>query len=436
MITLWEHVRQGDSTAVRRALREADLVWRSGENLERAVLWMERAAAFSQEEGDRDRALELAAHALELSREVQRRSGMPERSDPAWLEARRIQSSLIEVRDSWLDPVEQKPEAVVRPQMDTLPEVDVVDATWTAPWEEPPTLPRTVLPPSKRDRIRPVLGSLTEQVLLLDLAGSAGPGVVVQPPSREDAEQSWGDVRGRIDGCPEFEDTPDRKLDALLNTGSVLRLGDRAALTGWDVGVVLEGKVGLFQRGLVSHRIDEGSSFSCTGSVPGAMVQMAALQPNTWVVAWDRSMLESILDTCPWVLESLRDRADELLTLAAIPLGSVARYLGQAFVQSLVEASRVVVLAPGTLLFEPPTEVHALHIVGVGDIELVDGDGEVGRAARGQVLFARELVTGAAAPTTARVGKAGATVLHTEAVALSRFLPHVPLLVRALAEVA
>jgi hypothetical protein len=202
------------------------------------------------------------------------------------------------------------------------------------------------------------------------------------------------------------------------------------------VGVVLEGKVGLFQRGLISHRINEGSSFSCSGSVPEAMAHMAALQPNTWVVAWDRTTLETILDTCPWVLESLRTRADELLTLAAIPLGSVARYLGQGFVQSLVEASRVVVLSPGTLLFEPPTEVHALHIVGVGEIELVDGDGEVERAARGQVLFARELVKGAAAPKTARVGKNGATVLHAEAVALPRFLPHVPLLVRALSEVA
>lgn len=435
MITLWEHVRQGDSTAVRRALREADLIWRSGENLERAVLWMERAAAFSQEEGDRDRALELAAHALELSREVQRRSGMPERSDPAWMEARRIQSSLIEVRDSWLDPVEREPEGTARPQMETLPELDVIDEAWAGPWEEPPTLPRTVLPPGKADKIRPVLGSFTEQVLLLDLAGSAGPEVVVQQPSRGEAEASWGDVRGVVDRCPEFEDTPDRKLDALLNTGSVLRLGDRAALAGWDAGVVLEGKVGLFQRGLISHRIHEGSSFSCSGSVPGALVHMAALQPNTWVVAWDRSTLESVLDTCPWVLESLRNRADELLTLAAIPLGSVARYLGQAFVQSLVEASRVVVLSPGTLLFEPPTEVHALHIVGVGEVELVDGEGEVERAARGQVLFARELVRGAAAPRTARVGKNGATVLHTEAVALPRFLPHVPLLVRALSEV-
>lgn len=459
-------MREGDARAVQRALREADLIWRSGTELGRAVLWVERAASFAQAVGDTDRASELAAYAVDLGREVERRSGMPDRSDPAWEEARRIQSSLIEVRDSWLDPVEVEAADTVRPPEISLLDVDieVIDDSWTIEvepvtdvrrtlpdlgtserarvltsqdtwFDEAPTLPRTILPLSERDTIRPPLSSLNELTLLVELEGATGPDVLVQRPvSAGVSKDSLDAIRARLQSCPELKDTPEAKLEKLLKAGSLLQLNDRAALVGWDAGVVLEGELGMLRRGVVSHRIETGASFSCTGTIPGTIAHIAAMRRETRLIAWERAKLESILEPCPWVLEGLKSRADHLLTLGAIGLGNVARHMGEPFAQSLLEASRVVVLPPGTVLFEGGTEVHALNIVGGGSIELVDSAGKVRHAAGGRMLFPRELVRGSSAPMTARAGRSGATVLHVQAIELPRFLPHVPLLTRALSE--
>ena len=429
------------------------------------MLWVERAASFAQAVGDTDRASELAAYAVDLGREVERRSGMPDRSDPAWEEARRIQSSLIEVRDSWLDPVEMEADTLRPPEISLLDiDIEVIDDSWTIEvepvtdirrtlpdlgtserarvlasqdtwFDEAPTLPRTILPLSDRDTIRPPLSSLNELTLLVELEGATGPDVIVQRPvSAGVSKDSLDALRARLQSCPEFEDTPEAKLEKLLKAGSLLQLNDRAALVGWDAGVVLEGELGMLRRGVVSHRIKTGASFSCTGTIPGTIAHIAALRRETRLIAWERAKLESILVTCPWVLEGLKSRADRVVTLGAIGLGNVSRHMGEPFAQSLLEASRVVVLPPGTVLFEVGTEVHALNIVGVGSIELVDSEGKVRHAAGGRILFPRELVSGSSAPMTARAGRSGASVLHVQAIELPHFLPHVPLLTRALSE--
>lgn len=461
MISLWDQVRDGDGQAVRRALREADLIWRKGEQLEDAVVWVERAAAMAQESGDEARAIELATCAIELGREAKRRSGMPARSDPAWAEARRIQSSLIEVQDSWLIPVDELDEpdttrmpAEVLPD-DELASIDiewdmtsVTDARQTLPdlgsairaremmasgiedvwFEEAPTLPRTTVPANESSTAGSPLRSM--QALERALDRVMGPDVIVVPTGAD--VDGIATVRETLRRTAELEDTSQGVIDALVDAGSTLWLNEDGSLAGWDAGVVVEGEIALLRQGRVSHRIGAGESFSCTASIGGVTMHIAATRADTRVVAWDRDTIESVLSTSPWVLESLRLRADYLATLSVIPLENVARQMSQSLVSSLLQASRVVVVPPHAVLVDEGMEVHALNIVGAGQIVLIDEAQQRERAQPGQILFPGELVEGAPAPATARAGALGATLLHVEAVELARFLPHVPLLERAL----
>lgn len=459
MTSPWDSVRHSDGAAVRRAIREATALWRSGERLEEAVLWMERAAAFAASEGHRERAEELAAHALELDREAKRRSGMPGPTDPAWHEARRIQSSLINVRDSWLEPIEdeaptdkQLTSGVLtpsrRPHIAAADQdLQQVDASWPSPrlpiggavgagssgwFDEAPTLPRTVLADRERDTLRPPLGSFNELTLMLEFEPESRPSTVMQMPvsGRGGLTKVGLDrVRRVLAGCVELKAATREVREALLHAGTLLHLGERARFTGWDSAVVVQGAMALREHGRTAHRLDPGASLSGNGAP-----ELVAVRPDTQLIAWAKETMGAVARDCPGVIEAFRRRAYELQTLAAIRLGRIGRYMGEAFIETLLDVSRVVTLKPGAVVVERGMEVHALNITGLGEMELVDENGGIEPVPPGRVLFAEELIGAAPAPRRARAGREGATVLHVEGVELLRFIPHVPLLRRALSD--
>jgi hypothetical protein len=187
------------------------------------------------------------------------------------------------------------------------------------------------------------------------------------------------------------------------------------------------------ERDRESSHLKPGDTLSLAGSVLGApRPKVFGASVNTSLLAWDDATIHRILDVCPWVIESLRVRADELLTRAAIPLSTVARHMGQTFYRALITSCRVLMLPPGSVLMEAAAEVRSVNIAGVGVLELVKDGRPVESLKPGTVLFAEELRTGAPAPVQARAGVQGATILRTEAREFTRFLPHVPLLARVL----
>ena len=499
MDSIWSYATEEDSSGVLHALRMADNAWR-GADLERALHWVERAAAIAAGEGHSERAIELACRAKEVDREVKRRSGMPDRSDPAWHEARRLQSSLIEVRDSWLDPIEVGTEHVEGLLFDdrTEREVDVeqlsptsfdddgsipiyvedllpiedgppleqamegfrrtvpdlhaetrarrmLEATIDSSWnEEAPTLrmktrDAATSPTSQRDTVRPPLGSLNELTLLTELERAGAPGTrlpsLVQTIRLRDAtEQDYENVYNVLRHASVFEDLSEDKTAELVRAGTMIRLASQASLSDYQAAVVIDGSASIMQaRGGEALRTEVGDAICFEPSVrgldrPKVLAQTAA----SVAIAWRGETLDQVLSVCPWIVASLRARADELVTLSAIPLRQVARRMSTTFRKEFLEASRILFMPPGAVLFEESMEVHSLIITGAGEVELVDHDGTVQHVHPGTLLFATELVEGAVTKQRARAGERGATVLHTEAVELARFLPHVPLLSRAL----
>ena len=478
MVPIWSFATESDSARVRDALRRAERAWQ-GTSLGHALHWVERAAEIAASEGLPKRAHELTDLAHQVDAEIKRRSGIPAASDPAWVEARRIQSSLIEVRDSWLDPVEIQAtpspqnapvvaiaQGSARPPAVTLEdeEVIIVDDpphAWgsdalraTLPDDEASTRARNMLttvvgesqwqdeaatirrktsvPLDERDTVRPPLGSLNELTLLKDLERSSP----VSSHTQETLERDPAEVVRVLRASEVFEDLSDDKVGELARQGRLVRLAEVDALRDCEAAVILEGGVSVMEHaGGESFQAGVGDSLCFDGSVPDSpRPAVLATTAASVAIGWDHQTLAEILAVCPWVVATLRARADQMATLASIPLRRVARRMGRSFREDFVGASRVVVVPPGTVLFEQGMEVHALLVTGVGTVLRVGEAGSVEAVDPGTLLFGSELVEGAVAPCQVRVGKRGATVLHTEAVELARFLPHVPWLDRVLSE--
>lgn len=468
MVPIWSFATKSDSARVRDALRRADRAWQ-GTSFGHALQWVERAAEIAASEGLAARAHELADLAHQVDAEIKRRSGMPAPSDPAWAEARRIQSSLIEVRDSWLDPVELQAEPLrtdeptgqgsARLPAVTLEDDEVIivedpphawgsdalratvpddDAperarnmlTTVAGWQdEAATIRReTSLPLAERDTVRPPLGSLNEWTLLKGLGRI--------PHVQDTLEREPSEVVRVLRNAEVFEDLSDDKVEELAREGTLIRLAEIDALRDCAAAVILEGGASVMEHaGGESFQVGVGDALSFETSVldsprPTVLASTAA----SVAVGWDHQTLSKVLAVCPWVVATLRAQADRMATLAAIPLRRVARRMGRSFRDDFVGASRVVAVPAGTVLFEQGMEVHALMVTGIGTVLRVDGAASVEAVDPGSLLFARELLDGSVAPCQVRVGKRGATVLHIEAVQLARFLPHVTWLDRILSE--
>ena len=477
MVPIWSFATESDSARVRDALRRADRAWQ-GTSLGNALHWVERAAEIAASEGLPKRAHELTDLAHKVDAEIKKRSGIPAASDPAWEEARRIQSSLIEVRDSWLDPVEAQAapsqdapvfaiaEDSARPPAVTLEDEEVIilddpPHAWgsdalraTVPDDEASTRARNMLttvvgeahwqdeaatirrktsvPLDERDTVRPPLGSLNELTLLKDLER---PGAV-SSHLQETLERDPAEVVRVLRAAEAFEDLSDDKVQELAQHGALIRLAGVDALMGCEAAIILEGGVSVMEHaGGESLQAGVGDSLCFDGSVPDSpRPAVLATTATSVAIGWDRQTLSKILAVCPWAVATLRARADQMATLAAIPLRRVARRMGRSFRDDFVRASRVVVVPAGTVLFEQGMEVHALLVTGLGTVLRVGETGSIEAVDPGTLLFASELVDGAVAPYQVRVGKRGATVLHTEAVALAQFLPHVMWLDRVLSE--
>jgi len=69
------------------------------------------------------------------------------------------------------------------------------------------------------------------------------------------------------------------------------------------------------------------------------------------------------------------------------------------------------VLAPGEVIVQKGKPLPGLIIVGVGDVELLDGDVIMQTLGSGEFLFADAILGAGSAPLTARVGKGGALAM-------------------------
>jgi hypothetical protein len=72
------------------------------------------------------------------------------------------------------------------------------------------------------------------------------------------------------------------------------------------------------------------------------------------------------------------------------------------------------VLGPGEVLVQAGHVVPGLMLVGVGGIEMLDGETFRGQIGPGEFLFASTILGGGSAPLTARASEEGAVILFAD----------------------
>jgi hypothetical protein len=163
-------------------------------------------------------------------------------------------------------------------------------------------------------------------------------------------------------------------------------------------------------------------------------VPMRLIGVGSGVVAtWTDAAVTEAFRTCPWVEEDLRVAADRLQTLVGVTIGPLGERLDASIREQIIGRLTMRTLAPGDVVVRAGEPVPGLLLVGIGELELVDGDKVAGRVGSGEFLFAGEVLGAGAAPHTARAGAGGALILFGDRMIAQELLVTCPPLLEVFA---
>lgn len=243
---------------------------------------------------------------------------------------------------------------------------------------------------------------------------------------------SLAEVRG-------FEDFPPETQLELARAARVERLGRDEEVSGFGLALVLRGTVSVMpaiadaacgvakERDLVYGRgtLEEGVA-----------LRLVAAEDDVEVAVWALDVIQPALDACPWVLDELKDVADNYQALAGVSMGPMGERLDDMLRGLVLERCKLVRLLPGEVLVEKGKPVAGLFIVGAGRIELgadAASAGSEGELGPGDFLFAQTILGGGKAPTSARAGASGALLMATDRHDAHELMVSVPPLLELLA---
>jgi hypothetical protein len=235
-----------------------------------------------------------------------------------------------------------------------------------------------------------------------------------------------------------FSDLPASAHRLLARTARIesLAVGEEASF--FSVALVLDGWVGL-----MPAIADTACATAVVGEVvftegslsDGVMLRVVAGQDDVVVATWDSEAIAEATKDCPWIADDLRLLADGFQALAGACLGPLGDRLDDSLRSIVTSRCEIRTLLPGEQLCAANKPVPGMHIIGGGDIELVDENGRVTKTyGTGEFLFAPQVLAGGVAPYSARAGSKGALVLFAPRMAAHELLVSVPPLLEILAE--
>jgi hypothetical protein len=255
-------------------------------------------------------------------------------------------------------------------------------------------------------------------------------------PARSDAPAADAPA---IEGFPlseveELADLPDELQRQLAALARVESLAADEEVAGFGAVLVLEGSVVVCAT-IVDIPAFEGDAKTLIPGL-GTLAEGVPLRvvggPNgARVAVWMPSSFEPVMKLCPWVLDELRQASDRIQARAGATMGPL---------EALEDASRQLVLArlsarvlrPQEVITEAGKPMPGLAIVGVGTIELLDGDQVVGESRPGDALFPDAALMGTTAPQTSRASSGGAILLVASRQIALDLLSQVPPLIEVL----
>jgi hypothetical protein len=265
------------------------------------------------------------------------------------------------------------------------------------------------------------------------------PPVVQSSPAEQGAATSNAELYGvRLADVRGFSDLPASALDKLVTQAKIERLEAGEEASFFSVALVLEGWVSLMPAIAESACATAvvGEVVFTEGTLDnGLMLRVVAGQDHVVVATWDSAAIAEATITCPWIADDLKLLADGFQALAGACLGPLGDRLDDSLRSIVTSRCEIRTLLPGEQLCAAKKPVPGMHIVGGGEVELVDENGRVVKThGTGEFLFATQVLAGGGAPFLARAGSHGALVLFAPRMSAHELLVSVAPLLEILAE--
>jgi CRP-like cAMP-binding protein len=202
----------------------------------------------------------------------------------------------------------------------------------------------------------------------------------------------------------------DEQRKALFQSATVesIGAGDELKVTG--LALILDGLVSVQATvsDVAAGTLKSGEALYAKSSIPDTMTLRLVAEANpTKVALWDLHAVEAALAGSSVLLEGLMQASNRIQAIAGCTMGPLGDRLDEGLRTSAIERLEVRVLQPNEIVATAGLPVPGMIILGVGSVELEqDGD----RLGPGDFLFAREVLGGESAPSTARAGAKGAII--------------------------
>jgi hypothetical protein len=216
-----------------------------------------------------------------------------------------------------------------------------------------------------------------------------------------------------LDSVDAFSDLPDDARAAFAAAAEVSALGEGEEVSSFALAYILSGTVDVAATMVdaPAARLAAGAVLRSRGTTDEG-VPMRLIGVSSGVVAtWTDAEVDEAFRTCPWVEEDLRTAADRMQTLVGVTIGPLGERLDASIREQIISRLTMRTLSAGEIVVTAGEQMPGLLLVGVGELELVDGDSTAGAVGSGEFLFPTEVLGGGDAPRTARAGAGGALIL-------------------------
>jgi hypothetical protein len=270
------------------------------------------------------------------------------------------------------------------------------------PRPPPPSPSPSPSPPPPPSRPTPVVSPPSASLRVA--AASAGfPVEDLQPVASVD-----------LNGVEAFADLPDDARDAFALAAKVIDLALDEEVGQFALAYVIDGEIDASATTVdaPAARFAAGSVLRNRNSIDDQLpLRLICASDAATVALWNEADVDAAFRTCPWVEDDLRAASDRAQALAGVTVGALGERLDRALRDSVVSRLDLKVLMPGEIIVDKGRPVPGLVIVGVGHLELVEGDAVTQTLRSGEFLFADAVLQGGPAPLTARAGKSGALLM-------------------------
>jgi len=217
-----------------------------------------------------------------------------------------------------------------------------------------------------------------------------------------------------LDAVEAFADLPDDARTAFAAAAKVSALAEGEEVSGFALAFILEGTVDVAATMVdaPAARLEAGAVLRSRGTTDEG-VPMRLIGVSSGIVAtWTDAEVQDAFRTCPWVEEDLRTAADRMQTLVGVTIGPLGERLDASIREQIIGRLTMKTLIAGDVVVTKGEPMVGLILIGVGELELLEGDTVAGVVGSGEFLFATEVLGGGDVPRTARAGAGGALILY------------------------